>query len=67
MSGPPSHRDGCTCRCAEAPAAAPKSPARERRPYVSPRLEPLGDVRTLVLGASPGIGDSATNPHIFRP
>ena len=41
--------------------------AASRRPYEPPRLEPLGDVRTLVLGGSPGIGDSATNPHIYRP
>jgi len=30
----------------------------ERRPYVSPRLVELGDLRSLTLGGSPGAGDS---------
>ena len=29
-----------------------------RRPYVSPRLVDLGDLRSLTLGGSPGAGDS---------
>ena len=29
-----------------------------RRPYVSPRLVELGDLRSLTLGGSPGFGDS---------
>lgn len=29
-----------------------------RRPYRTPRLERLGDLRSLTLGGSPGAGDS---------
>lgn len=29
-----------------------------RAPYQPPRLVPLGDLRDLTLGASPGVGDS---------
>lgn len=29
-----------------------------RRPYDPPRVEVLGDVRDITLGASPGIADS---------
>jgi hypothetical protein len=29
-----------------------------RRPYASPRLVELGDLRSLTLGGSPGFGDS---------
>ena len=29
-----------------------------RRPYASPRLVELGDLRSLTLGGSPGAGDS---------
>lgn len=32
--------------------------ALPRRPYVSPRLVDLGDLRSLTLGGSPGAGDS---------
>lgn len=32
--------------------------AKSRRPYVSPRLVELGDLRSLTLGGSPGAGDS---------
>ena len=32
--------------------------AESRRPYVSPRLVELGDLRSLTLGGSPGAGDS---------
>ncbi|HEX5717660.1 MAG TPA: lasso RiPP family leader peptide-containing protein [Thermoanaerobaculia bacterium] len=38
-------------RCTHADAAP-------RRPYVSPRLVELGDLRSLTLGGSPGFGDS---------
>jgi hypothetical protein len=33
--------------------------SEETRCYVPPRLEVLGDVRELTLGASPGAGDSS--------
>ena len=32
--------------------------ASERRPYVSPHLVELGDLRSLTLGGSPGANDS---------
>ena len=32
--------------------------ALPRRPYVSPRVVDLGDLRSLTLGGSPGAGDS---------
>jgi len=32
--------------------------AQPRRPYMSPRLVDLGDLRSLTLGGSPGAGDS---------
>lgn len=32
--------------------------SRQRRTYSPPRLIALGDVRSFVLGGSPGIGDS---------
>jgi hypothetical protein len=32
----------------------------ERRPYVSPRLVELGDLRSLTLGGSPGAFDSGS-------
>jgi hypothetical protein len=31
-----------------------------RQPYQPPRLVPLGDLRDLTLGASPGVGDSGS-------
>ena len=31
---------------------------RPRRPYTSPRLAVLGDLRSLTLGGSPGANDS---------
>jgi hypothetical protein len=37
-------------------AAAPS--AERRAPYAAPRIEPLGDLRELTLGGSPGVGDS---------
>lgn len=35
----------------------------QRRPYVSPRLVELGDLRSLTLGGSPGAGDSGVGPR----
>lgn len=34
--------------------------------YRSPQLTEFGDVRDVVLGISPGIGDSG-NPSLFKP
>ena len=39
-------------------AQSPPRVAESRRPYVSPRLVDLGDLRSLTLGGSPGAGDS---------
>ena len=41
-------------------SSEPSTPrvAERRRPYVSPRLVDLGDLRSLTLGGSPGAGDS---------
>lgn len=36
-----------------------------RRPYEAPRLVVFGDLRTLTLGPSPGIGESG-NPALFK-
>jgi hypothetical protein len=36
----------------------PPDAVEPRRPYVSPRLVELGDLRSLTLGGSPGAGDS---------
>ena len=32
--------------------------SKPRRPYTSPRLSELGDLRSLTLGGSPGANDS---------
>lgn len=32
--------------------------SKTRRPYATPRVEILGDVRDVTLGGSPGPGDS---------
>jgi hypothetical protein len=37
--------------------------AGSRRPYESPRLVELGDLRSLTLGGSPGAGDSGVGPR----
>ena len=44
----------------ERPAArtAGREGAPERRPYLAPKLEVLGDIRDLTLGSTPGAGDS---------
>ena len=39
-------------------AQSPSRVAESRRPYVSPCLVDLGDLRSLTLGGSPGSGDS---------
>lgn len=47
----------------------PRPPAQRRggrRPYAPPRLEALGDLRSLTLGGSPGLGDSG-DPLNFEP
>ncbi len=36
-----------------------------KKPYAPPRLTAYGDLRTLTLGPSPGIGESG-NPAVFR-
>lgn len=41
----------------DASESDPRSPGL-RRAYARPRLEVLGDIRTLTLGATPGVGDS---------
>jgi len=41
-----------------APRVADPERATPRRPYESPRVEVLGDVRDITLGASPGVADS---------
>ena len=38
--------------------------SKPRRAYRKPQLEILGDLRSLTLGGSPGIGESGSgNPH----
>lgn len=34
-----------------------------RKRYSKPLLEELGDLRTLTLGGSPGVGDSGGDPQ----
>lgn len=46
-------------------AAVPPGERPARRPYEAPCLLPLGDLRELTLGASPGAGDSG-GPTTFR-
>jgi len=36
-----------------------ETPVAPRRAYRRPRLQVLGEIRTLTLGASPGTGESA--------
>ena len=38
----------------------------ELRPYTSPTLTAYGDVRSLTLGGSPGVGESG-NEFTFQP
>lgn len=40
------------------PQSASAETSKSRRPYTSPRLSELGDLRTLTLGGSPGAFDS---------
>lgn len=48
----------------------PGAPGREappRRPYSPPRLQIFGDVRSLTMGGSPGIGDSGSGSFTQQP
>lgn len=56
----PNARAQSTAAIEPVPLSTPK------RPYRSPRLETLGDVRSLTLGGSPGVGDSG-DPFNFEP
>ena len=40
---------------------------QSRKPYRKPRLQELGDLRTLTLGGSPGTGDSGGGGAEFPP
>ena len=40
-----------------------KNEGKPREIYCKPILEDLGDLRTLTLGGSPGIGDSGGGPQ----
>lgn len=42
------------------PVAADAGAIPARAPYAPPRIVPLGDLRDLTLGASPGVGDSGS-------
>jgi hypothetical protein len=53
------HSPHCDDRCLE-PGAGP------RRAYRPPTITPLGEVRDVVLGTSPGLGDSAIDPNNFK-
>jgi hypothetical protein len=49
-----------------------KTPNKEvvipiRKPYHKPLLEELGDLRTMTLGGSPGIGDFSGDPNFTAP
>ncbi len=46
-------------------ASAPEEPTSRRRDYAPPVLREYGDLRTLTLGPSPGLGESG-NPAVFR-
>lgn len=48
------------------PPFRPADARPPRSPYRRPRLQRLGDLRSLTLGGSPGMGDSA-NSAIERP
>lgn len=49
------------------PPSAPDRTSGWRKPYVSPVLRPLGDVRSLTLGGSPGVNDSGPNFFTQKP
>lgn len=59
-------RDEETRTGRETASEGPPREAARRRPYHTPRLERLGDLRSLTLGGSPGAGDS-TDPLNFTP
>ena len=39
---------------------------KSRKPYRKPQLEVLGDLRSLTLGGSPGIGESGGSSRFVR-
>jgi len=41
----------------------PAKKDESRRRYYKPSLKELGDLRTLTLGGSPGVGDSGGDPQ----
>lgn len=43
------------------------NPSKPRKLYRRPKLEELGDLRTLTLGGSPGIGDSSSGDPEYPP
>ncbi len=43
----------------------PAPPLGAKRPYHAPQLVVFGDLRTVTLGPSPGIGESG-NPALFK-
>lgn len=49
-------------RLSEATTTAPQpfiaAPTLARRPYSTPQLKNLGEIRDLTMGGSPGVGDS---------
>lgn len=53
---------------ANAPRALAETPARTgTKTYRLPRLSAYGDLRTLTLGGSPGMGDSGPTVAIRNP
>ena len=44
-----------------------ESKDKSGKPYHKPRLEDLGDLRTITLGGSPGINDSGAGDPYFPP
>jgi hypothetical protein len=49
------------------PQTSVESSVKPRRNYRKPKLEDLGDLRTLTLGGSPGVGDSGNPGSEFPP
>jgi len=44
-----------------------RSGGSKKKTYSAPKLEKLGDLRTLTLGGSPGTGDLSGNPSLSAP
>lgn len=40
---------------------------QKRKPYSAPKLELYGDIRSLTLGGSPGVGDSGNQLNYQPP